>query len=248
MTKIAICTPVFGKPDTAYISLAYHQTSARLLRSGDFELLGMRYFVNCDLVRARSRAVRIFLETECTHLLFWDEDVAPHDIGIVRAMVELNKDVIAIPYPRKRLDWGHVSDGVRDEAEQARLGRQGPDELEALALDWPHRLAGPVDPGQVLQRATHVGMGFTLIQREMLEKMAQWYAQEEGHELVFTDACDGQRQPTVALFQLMIRDGLLLSEDYSFCQRCTDIGGEIHVLPVPAAHIGTYAFGSTVTG
>jgi len=240
MTKIAICTPTYGRPDVASVSLAYHQAASRLFRHPDFVMIDHRYFTGCDLVRARSRAARMTLETDCTHLLFWDDDVEPKDIGVLRGMVELDKDVVAIPYPRKRLDWDKVAAGVRDEAEQEKEGRQDGGELEFLGLDWPHRLNGEKDG--VLLGASHVGMGFTLIKRGTLESLATQFGDAYG--LTFYDCLDGKRIPTVAMFQLLIRDGMLLSEDYSFCQRVTDIGGAIWVLPVPAKHIGAYAYGA----
>jgi hypothetical protein len=240
--KICICTPVYGRPDAAEIAWGYHNAVCGLLRSPDVSFLDGRMFVNVDLVRARSRAVRMFLDQpNATHLLFWDSDVVPRDVNVIHAMINSGKDVIALPYPRKQIHWDRVEAGVRDEAEQAEHGRQGADELEGSGLDWPLRaLDKTLEAGMV--RAAECGIGFTMIRREALQKMVDHYAAE----LTFVDQADGQKRATVALFQLLITGGELLSEDYSFFRRWTDIGGEIFVIGDPARHIGNYAFGQTL--
>lgn len=64
-------------------------------------------------------------------------------------------------------------------------------------------------------------MGFTLISRNAMQIMSEHYASE----LTFDD----NGKPTVALFNLVIRNGRLLSEDFSFCQRWLDIGGSCRI-------------------
>lgn len=245
--KVVVATPVYGKVESASVSYGFHQAVCRLLRDPNVSFLEGRIFMNCDLVRARSRAVRMFLESPGTHLLFWDCDVVPRDVAAIGAMAESEKDVIALPYPRKRVDWDKVSDQVRDESEQADLGRQSGAELEGHSTDWPIRGAKeqPVD-GMI--RVSECGMGFTMIRREALIKMCAAYP-----ELYFRDDMDSQTpsvQPTFALFQLLIdptnRD--LLSEDYSFCRRWLDIGGEIWMILDPAAHVGDHVFGGRLHG
>lgn len=51
------------------------------------------------------------------------------------------------------------------------------------------------------------------------------------------------------LFMPLMRDGLRKAEDYAFCVRWTDIGGEVHVIPdIPLKHTGNHTFeGSILT-
>lgn len=240
MNKLVIATPVYGKVESASVSYGYHAAASKFMRDPTVTFLEGRIFMNCDLVRARSRAVRMFLEGDASHLLFWDSDVVPHDVNAIGAMMASGKDVIALPYPRKRVDWDKVSDHVRDETEMAELGRQSGSELEGHSTDWPIRGA-TVKPVNGMVRIDHCGMGFTMIRREVLEKMISVYP-----ELRFRDNVDGTIHTTYALFQLMIDGptGDLLSEDYSFCKRWRDMGGEIHLILDPAVHIGEHAFGA----
>jgi hypothetical protein len=232
---------VYGRPDAAMVSWAYHNAFAGLMRHPDVSSIGGTLVLNCDLVRARSRIVRMFLETDNTDLLMWDADVAPKDMNAIHAMVASEKDMIALPYPRKSIHWEVIADNVRDEHEQAVHGRQTGSELEGYGLDWPLRI---LDQKHVdgIARVSEVGLGFTLIRRHALERMCDHYRGELG----FLDNVEGQRHATVALFQLFLKDGDLLSEDYSFCRRWRDIGGEVHVLIDPARHIGTHAFGGAL--
>ena len=49
------------------------------------------------------------------------------------------------------------------------------------------------------------------------------------------------------LFNCMIKNKEYLSEDYSFCQRVLDIGGEIWVnIKINLSHIGVYSFSSDI--
>lgn len=246
MSKIAIVTPVYGSLESASVALGYHAKVCAMLRHPDVKQIDSRYFVNCDLVRARSRAVRMVLESPDTDILFWDSDVVPHDIRVIEAMYASEKEVIGVPYPKKKIRWDHMADHVRNEDEQAEMGRQTGAELEASSLDWPMRYLDDSVNSTVdgpLRRVAELGMGFMMIRRGALEKMTQAYKAE----LTFLDAVDGKRVPTVALFQLMIEPGgELLSEDYSFCRRWSALGGDVWAFADPAVHVGAHAFGANL--
>jgi hypothetical protein len=237
--SLVICTPLFGTPSTASVSLGYHEMATMLATDQVLHLPGY-LFTNCDLVRARSRAVHMFLSTSsAAHLLFWDGDVVPRDIRVLNRMIEANKDVIGLPYPRKVVDYYALSDAVRDEQEQEQLGRQSPDELEAAATQWPMMYDGdPVIGPDALAKCLYVPMGFTLISRSCLERMTEAY----GDSLSFKDSSSGKVETAVALFMLMLRGGILFSEDYSFCQRWRDLGGEVWALLDPADHVGPHRY------
>lgn len=237
--KLIICTPLYGNPESSTVSWGYHEAMMRLCRDPSVSSIAARFVVNCDLVRSRSRAVRIFLEGDGTHLLFWDEDVVPRDVTVISHMVQADRDIIALPYPRKKLDFDLIADNVRDEEEQARDGRQVAADLEGSGLEWPISMLDK--PTDAMARAAHVGIGFTLIKREALERMVAHYKDE----LTYFEAADGGA-PTVALFQLLLDGGALMSEDYSFFHRWRAIGGELWVIGDPARHVGSYAFGRTL--
>lgn len=243
MNKLVIATPVYGKIESASVSWGYHVATCRLLRDPAIDFLDGRTFVNCDLVRARSRAVRMFLQTDGTHLLFWDEDVVPSDLSAISLMMNSGKDFVALPYPRKKIVWDAAADALPDENEMAVRGRMTGPEIEGSATEWPHggHVSSEQDGG--MMRVERVGMGFTMITRGALEKMI-----ERHPELAFVDSIDGAEHKTTALFQLMLTGRDLLSEDFSFCRRWRDLGGDIWIVLDPAAHVGAHVFGGHLHG
>lgn len=245
--RLAICTPLYGGPDYGKYSGQYLHTLVRLARDPTVEALA-RVNVDTDLVRARSRAVRMFLELpdEFTHLLWWDEDVTADDDRIVaclRGMIASGHDMVFVPYPRKRLHWAAAE-------EAARAGRSA----EGYAVDFPHVVDGAAVDGftsvHVVNGCAEVArchLGFTLCSRTMLRAMVDTY----WGSLSFGDVIDGRMVPTVALFQLIgPGDGgqelrPLLSEDYSFCDRWRRMGGKTYAWlgeGAPLDHVGPYIY------
>ena len=208
--RILVATPVLGSPESGDVKSAHMTSALRLMRSPNVEWILHGAFVNMDLVRARSRAVRMALDGCFTHLLFWDSDVGGDAVACLQGMLATKADVIAAPYARKKI---------------------------------------PI-------RGTHerpfVAMGFTLISATCLEKMWDRYYDE----LHFDDVLENKPYRSVALFQLMLVElqnprphRVLLGEDYSFCERWLQMGGEIHVYQGPGApldHIGHIRFTGTI--
>ncbi len=270
MTKILIYTPVHGTPESASVSLGYHQATCQLARSVDVELLDGRMFTDCDLVRARSRAVRIFLASSATHLLHWDADVVGNAGDIKTAltnMLDSGHDLIGAPYPRKRVDWREVAHTAVDYC--AVSGTRASNvvdlsvALEARAYSYPYKFGdndGAETPVSVENGCVEVecmGFGFTLTSRHCLQTMWDHYAPT----LSFGDVLGGSVDWTVALFQLLLPPqtsvgpysvGHMLSEDYSFCARwraCRDTGrGRFNRVQMyvgagsPLHHVGPHVF------
>jgi hypothetical protein len=81
----------------------------------------------------------------------------------------------------------------------------------------------------------YAGTGFMLIERRVFIEMAAHYP-----ELMHEQAEVGQ---CCAFFHEMLYGGTLLPEDYSFCQRWRDMGGEVWMHPdVKLVHYGRQAF------
>lgn len=237
--KLVVCTPLYGTPQTAKLSVAYHNASNALRKREGVDFLAGELFTNCDLVRARSRAVQIFVErSSASNLLFWDEDVIPRDLRCIDAMLASGKDVISLPYPRKRLNFPQLADAVRNEDEQGERGRQSADELEAAASEWPIQFDGHATIGtDALAEVTYAPAGFMMLSRVVCERLI-----EAHKDLVFRDTIDGVTSRAIAVFMLMIRNEILLSEDFSFCQRWRDMGEKCWILADPADHIGPHRY------
>jgi hypothetical protein len=81
--------------------------------------------------------------------------------------------------------------------------------------------------------ASHVGAAFVCLTRQCIQRMVREYA-----DLRYTDR-DGET--SWGLFNPMIYNGRYLGEDFSFCQRWTDICGEIYVASdIDLGHTGAH--------
>lgn len=99
--RICIATTLYGGPSTGTVHYKYMQCVMQL--HGRAKFLTTTVLGNCDLVRARSRAVRVALDGCFTHLLFWDSDVIGDAARCLEGMLEQDKELIAAAYPRKHL-------------------------------------------------------------------------------------------------------------------------------------------------
>lgn len=254
MTRILLYTPVHGSPESAGVSLGYHQATIQLSRSVDVQLLDGRMFTDCDLVRARSRAVRVFLDSPAaTHLLHWDADVVGNVADIraaIDGMLASGHDFVGAPYPRKKVMWDRIAAEI-DGAPMVTAAT-----VQALAYDYPYRFGDAAEGGAMIEvvngcvEVDAMAFGFTLTSRACLERLWKAFAPT----LSFGDVIDDRLYWTVALFQLLLPQQSatapyaidpLLSEDYSFCQRWRDIGGKVQMyvgVGSPLHHVGAHVF------
>ena len=216
---IVIATPCFG----GLVTQGYMLSTTNLLMLG----MQMGFEVSVDLLgydslitRSRNTLVAQFMDRPtATHLMFVDADITFQPAQMLR-MVAFGQDVVAGMYPLKVRDW----------SEQA-VGRvRGGESLETAPL----RYVGLPCEGndRIVQHGfvagQYAGTGFMLIRRAALARMMRAYP-----ELAFSAAHDrGEQQASThryALFDCMIEPETrhYLSEDYTFCRRWRDIGGEI---------------------
>ena len=236
--QLVVATPCFGgQVSSIYASSlfalqrAVHQVSnvdlKVHLRDGD-----------ALITRARANLVALFLDDPAaTHLLFIDADIGFTPDQVFRLM-ESGADMVAGCYPVKRINW--------DKARRA-LSEDG-SKVEAASLDYVLEIDNP-DQVRVVNgftRVRHAGTGFLMIRRHVLERMCAHpgYASLQFFREHTHDALAGSRN-RFALFECMIdpADGTYLSEDFAFCRRWTDIGGEIWAdLDSRLDHVGPSVF------
>jgi hypothetical protein len=238
-----ICTPLYGANHSASVALGYHEALLKLVMSPDVALMDYRLFVNTDLVRARSRALMIAYERGVDHLLFWDADVQapPEQIGMcLRRMMMSGFDLVGAPYARKRVSWDKVAaalaNGVPPSAEN----------LERAAYDFPvHDVQSDV-VSNGCSPCRYLPMGFTLLTKRCIKTMVE---AEGNKHLRYRDHYDGAWHEVVAAFALIINnEGLLLSEDHSFCERYSWEGGKPQLYVGEGAslqHVGSFVYGRT---
>ncbi len=189
------------------------------------------------ITRARADMVTAFLDhPRGTHLLFVDADIGFEAEQVFRLM-SFGKEVVAGVYPAKAFDWDKIRRALAE-------NRRNP---QAAGLNY---VVGVEDPARVQEqggfiKVRHVGNGFLMIRRSALERLCAAHP-ELKYERVHARNDVRQGSPNrYALFETMIdKDtGEYLSEDYAFCRRWRDLGGEIWAdLKSRLTHVGSMRF------
>lgn len=111
---------------------------------------------NCYIALVRSLLTHQFMQSECTHLFFWDDDVAAPP-GALRRLLNYDRDIIVAAYPKK------VPAGSPPEKA------------------WPISLTDGIPDEQGLLESDLVATGFLLIKRNVIEAMYEKYADRVFH-------------------------------------------------------------------
>lgn len=203
--------------------------------------------VGNDALITRSRNTllhQFYTQSDASHILFVDSDIGFAPDSVPRLMAA-GKDVVAGLYPLKDRYWDGLTDVLHkkgEPVETASLRYVG----ESVALHEQPRKTGP-EAGLVT--AAYAGTGFMLISRQAVRKMIESYPQTRYSRI---DAPVGQEDSravplnaSYALFDCIIDPdtGTYLSEDFTFCKRWRDIGGEVWLdTEVQLTHTGPSTF------
>jgi hypothetical protein len=173
------------------------------------------------------------METDCTHMLWIDADIAFSPDSVV-AMLAFDKPVVTAIYCKKSINWAKTYDQEHIEHPSEPISQRG--------LDYNINIVSNaiVEEGRfckVLDAAT----GFMLINRSVIEKMNKAYTCLH----CVNDVPGSDVKDYIALYDCMIdpQTRRYLSEDYAFCRRWQMLGGEIYAcLKSPLGHFGSYMY------
>ena len=233
--NLVIATPSFGGQISVLCaaSLFKLQKLLRGYRGVNLKIL----FKDGDalITRARASLIAQFLEDpDATHLLFLDADIGFEPEQVLR-LIQCGAEMCAAVYPIKRIDWDRVKsaiDSARSEPAAASL-------KYVVEVDDPNAV---VQAGGFV-KVRYAGTGFLMIRRTALERMCAQYPELQFKRDHSSDAATASDK-RFALFECMIgEDGTYLSEDFAFCKRWTDMGGEIWAdLGSKLSHVGPVVF------
>jgi hypothetical protein len=236
--QLVVATPCFG----GQVSSIYASSIFALQRAvhglSNLELKVLLRDGDALITRARANLVTMFLDDpRSTHLLFIDADIGFTPDQVFR-LIESGADVVAGVYPIKRVNWDKAKRAI--EADRTNV--------PAASLDYVLEIE---DPDRIVvvngfTRVRYAGTGFLMIRRNVVEAMCrhpdyaglQFFREHSHDELAGS-------QNRFALFECMIdpATGTYLSEDFSFCKRWTDIGGEIWAdIQSSLDHVGPSVF------
>src|SRR5215469_8392864 len=235
---LVVATPCFGGQVSSIYASSIFALQRALRSMSNVDLKVCLRDGDALITRARANLVTLFLDDPtATHLLFIDADIGFKPEQVFR-LIESGADVVAGCYPIKRVNW--------DKARRAMAA--GRPDLAASSLDYVLELDNPDEVRVVngFTRVRYAGTGFLMIRRHVLEKMCAHpdYAPLQFSREHSRDALAGSPN-RFALFECMIdpATGTYLSEDFAFCKRWTDIGGEIWAdLDSRLDHVGPSVF------
>jgi hypothetical protein len=188
------------------------------------------------ITRGRSRLAAHFLaHPEATHILYIDADIGFQPENVFR-LLDAKKDVIAAVCPLKQIDW-----------EKARAAAiKGVDDLQAASIGYVVRfLPTPDNSVEVengIAKVAYGGTGFLMISREAMQRLFDAHPELRAK---MRDMADAAAPEAVMVFDTMIEPetGQYLSEDYAFCRRWRELGGEIWAdVEARLIHVGHMAY------
>ena len=234
--NLLVATPCFGgQVTTVYANSMLKLQAACRAQQIDFEWLMLGG--DALITRARADLVAHFLDRpEATHLLFIDADIGFEPMQVFR-LLAFDADVTASAYPAKRIDWQRVREVIA----------AGLPQPQSAALEYVFEVE---DPARITARdgfvkVRYAGTGFLLIRRPALTALCAAHPQLRYRRTSTTSDPLGNSPNRYGLFDTLIdpASGVYLSEDYAFCRRWTDLGGEIWVdIESRLTHVGPTAY------
>ena len=199
------------------------------------------------ITRGRNTLTSFFMENkEATHLFFVDADIEFQPEDILR-MVAYDKPIVVGAYPKKALNWNSIIEAARHDETETADTIEGHSSNYVVNFDFVKDQEGN-RTGQVqivdnLVKLKDAGTGFMCIQKDVIQQMFDKMPETKYVNDINVDA---KFEPFMyALFDCIIdpESRRYLSEDYTFCRRWQDMGGEVWLDPRTALnHVGHYTF------
>lgn len=234
--SVMIGTPMYG-------GLAYHGYINGLINN----ILDLRFnnigaywnFIGNEslITRGRNFIVDQFMKSECTHLMFIDADILFPE-GSIRSLLNADKDIIAAPYPKKGIDWDRINEIIKLNKhidEPLPLHKFG----ASYVINYLDNSNPPTPDEKGVVEVAHAGTGFMMIKREVFVKMFPYMKQARAANFGRFNNWYTEYFKT----DIDENSGVLLSEDWWFCDKWREIGGQVHLMPgIVLDHMGTYVF------
>lgn len=242
--KVLIGTPCYG--GLCFVGyVASLLTSREYLKTKDIQIETC-FLTNESLIpRGRNTIVAKFMaDPSFTHLLFIDGDITFNHLSIEK-LINHDKDIVGALYPKKGYDWKKLktcTDIINSDNFERDISK-----LKARLMNYTVNYTQDRQVINGLLRVKHIGTGFMMIKRHVINKMMVQYP-----DLKYDDDINilnaEENNWLYALFDCEVhrlgKKRHYLSEDYLFCKRWQDMGGDIYAdITIPLTHTGTHSFG-----
>jgi hypothetical protein len=227
MINLMIGTPMYGGNCTAHY--AFSNLNLARIASEHNVNLNFQFTTSESLItRARSNIAHIFLNSNCSHLLFIDADISFDPLDVIK-LLKHDLDIVCGGYPAKLLDWNSIY-------RAAQMGI-GPADLPNYASPFVYnRVNNDPQSGDLIE-VKESGTGFMMIKRNVFEKLSPHV------NTYLSNQFDNSGEKNKEFFSTMIDDDILISEDYFFCRKWRSIGGKIYVdRTIKLSHVGSHVY------
>jgi len=236
--KLHIATPCYGGMCTSDYALSL----IRFTRLAS--MLGMEVSIetlsNESLIpRGRNILSHNFLDnTEATHLMFIDADIAFGEMDILKLILR-KKEIVGAAYPIKKINWENIyrkKDLVESIEELKQSSVDYAINIPQYTVERSVIMKGNIPLEEGLLEVTGLGTGFMLIERKVFDDMKKYYANDwfiyEGKQMYLFFDTDIEEDTKV-----------YLSEDYFFIRRWRKMGNFAWIDPtIGLTHSGYYNF------
>jgi hypothetical protein len=235
MTKLYIAIPTHSNMITVDTALSLLALERHLPAHGIETQTA--FHASSMISHLRNTIIAHFLADDATHVLMLDSDqgVPPDLVG---RMIAFNKPLVGVIYPRRNYNFNQV---------RFPYTSQTPERFFAQALRFVGDLM-PDEQGEIeiingFARAKNIGTGAMLIRRDVIEKLITHYPDlfgagfpDEAEYEILARHNWGFFNPYTKQFETENS-----GEDVAFCNRWTQIGGEIWAdVATNTTHIGRH--------
>ena len=242
--KFFVATPCYG----GQLMEPYFRSTVKLMTFFNQHQIPLAFgtIANESLVtRARNVLLAYFLNSDYTHLLYIDADIE-FQVEDVLKLYAADKDVAVGAYPKKGVAWQRIKENILNnpskELTDKEIAAQGSD--YAVNFKFVNKEAKSIAVENGLVKLHDAGTGFMMIKREAILKLIKAYPEIKYNNDVNINNNE-LSDKFYALFDTMIDpiDRRYLSEDYTFCRRWQEIGGDIWLDPsISLNHYGHFCF------
>lgn len=227
MINLMIGTPMYGGQCTAH----YTFSNLNLARLAPQYNINLNYqFTTSEslITRSRNNIADIFMNSDCSHLLFIDADISFNAYDVLK-LLNHDLDLVCGSYPAKILDWNSIH--------QAAQSGISPENLSNYASPIIYNRLDNNNQETELIEVKESGTGFMMIKKRVFEELSN-------HVNTYTsNQFDNAGKLNKEYFSVMIEDNILISEDYFFCRKWRSIGGRVYVdKSIKLSHVGTHVY------
>jgi len=231
------------------VSVEYMRSMCNLI--SELSDTGIKYSIqtisNDSLVtRARACLLATFLaDKDATHLMFIDADITFNPKSIYR-LLSADKDVVGGVYPMKTVNWDAVKDSIKqnpDLSNDELIHSSARYVINVHSTEVDRESVGKIKDG--FARVANIGTGFMLVKKQAFTVLMEKHPELQYRNDIKSFAGTPLAENMWAFFDTWLHpeSKRYLSEDYAFCQRWIEAGGEVWAdLMCPLHHRGTFVF------